>query len=67
MINIRITVTGPGQCIDSEYYLILRALKHAGYNVEEDNPYPNDNPDACKPMPKITAIKLIAKHEPWGG
>lgn len=67
MINITIKVSGPGQCFDTEYYMILRMLLNAGYNVEENNPYPNPQPHTLDNKPGVTKIKLVADHQPWGG
>lgn len=70
MINITIKVSGPGQCIDQEFYIVLDALTKAGYDVEVVNPYPNEDPERLLTIPinpKITKIKLVADHQPWGG
>ena len=65
MFNISIEITGPGQCFDSEYYLLLRTLEQAGYIVEQKNEYPNlELKETKSKKPKIL---LVANHMPWGG
>ena len=34
MINVTVTVSGPGECIGNEMLIIEKALKDAGYPVE---------------------------------
>lgn len=71
-----ITVSGPGSAINLEYYLILKAFEEAGIVVEQDNPYPKEDPNSYlhslleeikdKRLGMIK-VKLIAQHYPWGG
>lgn len=79
MNNITITITGPGDVINFEYYLILKALRDAGIDVIEDNPYGySGDAEPSKHITQIQerlssgqiknwAVQLNAKHIPWGG
>lgn len=68
MINVYITVSGPGGCINSIVEAVQKVL--TDYNtgqlqVINDHPYIGDsNTDLDL---KDFEIKLIAKHNPWGG
>lgn len=80
MINITVTVTGPGGCINTEVEIIRRALESVGCTVDVTNKYPHqfsEDPQAgysTKTMDQIISenrcnarVSLIADHEPWGG
>lgn len=72
-----IKITGPGGVINYEYYVILKALKDAGIQVEEINDSPEESPEKHLEMIKSRIdtgfikspwqVKLIANHMPWGG
>ncbi len=65
-----ITISGPGQTFDDEYCIILKALKDAGFEVIEDNEYP-PNKEHYNNLTRLSLqsskVKLVAKHQPWGG
>lgn len=74
-----IIITGPGGVINFEYYLILKALRDAGINVVEDNPYGySDDAESFEHISQIQerissgeiknwSVLLKANHQPWGG
>ena len=66
MINVTVTVSGPGECIGNEMLIIEKALKDAGYPVEVIDEYPPKDItiDRASEGWKIT---LKANHCPWGG
>ena len=72
MIDINVTVTGPGGVISYEVEVIRRALIAAGISVEFVDLY-TPAPEAGDwfavqaSKTRGTAVKLIANHQPWGG
>jgi len=66
MININVTVSGPGECINNEMLIIEKALKDAGYPVTVVNEFP-PKPATIVKAPFGWSITLTAKHQPWGG
>ena len=66
MINITVTVAGPGQCIGNEMLIIEKALRDAGYTVEVIDSYPLDTKE-IKSATRSCNIVLKAEHRPWGG
>lgn len=74
MIDVTVTVTGPGGCISGEIEIIRRALTAAGINVTIADPHPPvegftevlDKYIASGRMSQ-TNVKIIAMHCPWGG
>lgn len=74
MIDVTVTVTGPGGCISLEIEIIRRALVAAGINVTVTNPHPPAEgfiPHMEKYIKdgkmSTTNVKIIAMHCPWGG
>jgi hypothetical protein len=66
----RITISGPGGCINREYYVILKALRDAGFEVEEENGCPKDHPGSPPIIDGLKydgLVRLKADHLPWGG
>lgn len=71
-MSVKITISGPGQTFDSEYCLIYKALKEAGFDIIEDNEYPpkestKKNHNILFNVTNKKEIKLVAIHYPWGG
>lgn len=77
MIDSTIKISGPGGCINMEYFLILRFLQKLGYIIEENNQYPDsfefDKLSLDELIKKVTnnkmqfKVKLEAEHWVWGG
>ena len=66
MINITVTVTGPGECIGNEMLIIEKALRDAGYPVTVIDEYPPKEITIDRAS-KGWNITLKAQHCPWGG
>jgi len=65
-VYVKITVSGPGECISSEMNLLEKTLRDVGYEVEVSDEYPH--PEAGFKEPNgWKKIKLVAQHLPWGG
>lgn len=72
-----VKITGPGGCINYEYYVILKALQDAGFEVIEDNYAPEENSEEFVKeirrridtgfIESPHQVKLVANHVPWGG
>jgi hypothetical protein len=74
-----ITITGPGEVINFEYYLVLKALKDAGIEVAEVNECAYQTSAEVEQHLltiggriasgdiKNWSVRLEAKHLPWGG
>jgi hypothetical protein len=76
MIDVTITIVGPGGTIDYEAVVIRRALEAAGVRVVEENTNPCSDPDECLRVIrdrldtgyiKHKAVRLVVTHQPWGG
>ena len=67
MIDITVTVSGPGGVINNEMLVIEQALKNLKYTVIVENDRDvKTKPDPWREGEGIT-IKLKADHQPWGG
>lgn len=78
---IKVTVSGPGGCINYEAETIKRALEAAGCFVDYENSHPDQrvveehrstrdddfNPLLVAPKRIKSYVKLIVEHCPWGG
>jgi hypothetical protein len=76
MTTTRITISGPGGCINNEVVLLTDLLNYLGYDVEVNNPYPDDKPrtpaQLAEEIKKLNSSKpwkivINADHVPWGG
>lgn len=75
LINICVTISGPGETFHREQYIIKQALLDAGYSVTVQDDYPL-SPEVeanfiSTPIDHrkshTTHITLVADHCPWGG
>jgi len=72
MIDIKITITGPGETFGLPLLRIARAMEELGYNVIVDDPYPYPPELEEKSLalylkgPKADCL-ITAEHCPWGG
>ncbi len=75
---VKVTITGPGSCINIELYLIKKLLESEGYNVSVVNDHPEDEnrfteaelirlKNLRDESPEHYTAKIIMEHEPWGG
>jgi hypothetical protein len=75
LINITVTISGPGNTFHREQLIIKKALSDAGYNVtvQDDYPVSSELEDVmlCRKQialrSKNTNITIVADHCPWGG
>lgn len=77
MMNVKVTVSGPGGCIDYEVEVIRRALEAEGLKVNVIDPHPFEPNESfanidellahCKTLSGSITVDLIANHIPWGG
>lgn len=65
-MEIVITVSGPGECINNEMLIIEEALKDALYPVKVINDHPPKSWTITNAS-RGTKVTLIADHQPWGG
>lgn len=66
MIDVTITISGPGQCICDEMELIALILRLNGAKVTVEDQYCDNDRESDFNLSN-TRIKLIAEHLPWGG
>lgn len=72
MINVGVTITGPGTCFGPVIAAVIAGLVDA--NVDQDNlavidEYPERRPPSNDPDLDLTGYRIVvqAEHCPWGG
>lgn len=70
MSNVTITISGPGETMSGEIFVIKNSLEEAGFQVSIEDDYPCDDPkiiDKCIALKDKHLICIKVNHKPWGG
>ena len=65
-----VKISGPGETMAGEIYVIKKALEEAGYPVTINDQYPCEDPEHIDRVLAIedkVTVHIKVEHLPWGG
>jgi len=69
-MSVSIKISGPGETMAAEIFIIRRALSDAGYKVTINDKYPCDDKNhiyRVLGMADKATVHIKVDHLPWGG